>query len=364
MPTPALVVDRTGVILTANRCMIERLQSHSGARSCVGERICRIFARDAEYLMTDLRSAASGGRLIVWLRGASAHGSGRMCFQVTAIPGHTRQAEHFLLVEDRTKPINRVFSELNLRLRQANEEAAETHRKHRQLKANYKVLEQFSMVAAHDLKAPLLNISLLLEFLQEEYGAILDGPAQDLLASAKESASRLQNLISALLRHARSGAADLDIRTIDVAGLVETVRQSLIADLRESGGQIRLVGDLGQVRADADLFGQLLQNILCNALKYRSPQRPPDIRVERVSAADGVEMLVISDNGRGFDPAEKDHLFEPFKRLQNGHRVEGSGVGLSICRTVCDRHGWTIDATGVPDEGATFEIAGIGRKPK
>lgn len=357
---PAMVVDRAGTIQIANRCMTDRLQAHAAARTCLGEPLCEVFARESKYLMTDLRAAASGGRLIVWLRGAAPEGSGRMCFQVTAMPGHTRAAEYFLLVEDRMKPVSHVFSELNTKLRQAHEEAAETHRKHRQLKANYEVLEQFSLVAAHDLKAPLLNISLLLEFLQEEYGAILDGPAQDLVTSAKQSATRLQNLISALLRHARSGAADLDIETIDVAGVVEDVRQSLSADLRDTGGQIRVVDDLGQVRADAELFGQLLQNILSNALKYRAPDRPPEIRIERVADDAGVGKLVISDNGRGFDPAEKATLFLPFKRLQNVHMVEGSGVGLSICRTVCDRHGWTIDATGVQGHGATFEIAGIG----
>ncbi len=355
----ALVVDRDGTVMISNAGMNAKLRQHTGETSCLDQPLHAIFARDAEYLMTDLRTAASGGRLIMWLRGGSERLSGRMCFHVTAIPGTHRRAEHFLLVEDKTKSMSRMFSEINVRLRLANEQTAETHRKHLQLKENYATLEQFSLVAAHDLKAPLLNISLLLEFLQEEYGAILDGPAQDLVLAAKESATRLQNLISSLLNHARSGAADLRLQTFDVAQAVDKVRQSLAAELREADGEIRMVGNLGTVRADPDLFGQLLQNTISNAIKYRHPSRPPVIRIERVRQNERPSKLVISDNGRGFDPTEKDRLFEPFKRLIPKKQVEGSGVGLAICKTVCKRHGWNIEANGVPDVGASFSIVGI-----
>lgn len=364
MPMPALVVDRAGTILLVNRAMAQKVENRCGSLVGSGQTLGDMFARDAEYLMTDLRTAASGGRLITWLRNAVEDASGRMCFRVVAISQGPGRAGQYLLIEDRAKTFSRVFNELNVRLRRAHEEAAEAHRKHRQLKENYRVLEQFSLVAAHDLKAPLLNIALLLEFLQEEYGAILDGPAQDLLVAAKESATRLQRLISALLTHARSGAKDLKIRAIDVAESVETVRKLLAAELREADGEIRVIGSLGKVQADPDQFDQLLQNLISNSLKYRTTSRSPVIRIERVTEPGQSDRLVISDNGRGFDPTEKDRLFEPFKRLHSGAEISGSGVGLSICKTVCERHGWSIDATGIPDVGASFEISGLDRRSK
>ncbi len=361
LPVPALVVDRAGTVRMINRSMSQKVEQLSGKPGRVGHRLSELFARDEEFLMTDLRAAASGGRLITWLRDAIEDVSGRMCFRVVVMSNGTRSADCYLLIEDKTKPFSRVFTELNVRLRRANEEAAEAHRDHRQLKENYRILEQFSLVAAHDLKAPLLNISMLLDFLQEEYEDLFDAPAQDLVLAAKDSANRLQQLISALLRHARSGAADLNFTTIDVAEAVDAVNRLLAVELKDAGGQIRIVGELGEVEADPDQFGQLLQNIISNALNYRSPARAPLIRIERITHSGKSDSLVITDNGRGFDPAEKDGLFEPFKRLKSTADISGTGIGLAICTTVCERHGWSLDATGIPDVGASFEIGGLGR---
>ncbi len=359
LPIPAMVVDRAGRLLLVNGNMQEKVEEITGRRLRSGPLLDELFARDMDHLLADVRAAGGGGRLIAWLRGAHEGVSGRMCFRVVVISRDARRADYYLLVEDKTKSFSRIFTELNVRLRRANEDAAEAHRKHGQLKENYRMLEQFSLVAAHDLKAPLLNIALLLEFLQEEYGAILDGPAQDLVVAAKESAGRLQELISALLSHARSGAADLKIATIEIAKTVETVKKLLAVELRESGGEIRIIGDLGEVQADPNQFGQLIQNLVSNALSYRSLARSPVIRIERISDGRNIDRLIISDNGRGFDPKDKDRLFVPFKRLDPNAKDGGTGVGLSICKTVCDRHGWTIHATGIPHVGATFEIGGL-----
>ncbi|MEM0944266.1 MAG: ATP-binding protein, partial [Pseudomonadota bacterium] len=209
--------------------------------------------------------------------------------------------------------------------------------------------------AAHDLKSPLRHVSGVLTVLEEDHGADLPGEARDLVEEARSSAERMQSLMVTLLAHARSGAAPLAMERLDLAELVADVEAELAEGLRETDGRVEIAAPLGYASGDRVLVRQLLANLIGNSVKYRAPDRAPVIRISVERFSDGLRLWV-RDNGMGFDNAFAERIFEPFNRLHAANEVEGSGVGLATCRTICRRHGWRISAEGIPGEGAAFRI--------
>ncbi|MEM6907004.1 MAG: ATP-binding protein, partial [Pseudomonadota bacterium] len=216
-------------------------------------------------------------------------------------------------------------------------------------------MERFTQAAAHDLKSPLRHVSGVLTVLEEDHGADLPGEARDLVEEARSSAERMQSLMVTLLAHARSGAAPLAMERLDLAELVADVEAELAEGLRETGGRVEIAAPLGYASGDRVLVRQLLANLIGNSVKYRAPDRAPVIRISVERFSDGLRLWV-RDNGMGFDNAFAERIFEPFNRLHASNEVEGSGVGLATCRTICRRHGWRISAEGIPGEGAAFRI--------
>ncbi len=138
----------------------------------------------------------------------------------------------------------------------------------------------------------------------------------------------------------------------------------------QTGGQVT-VGDLPIVEADPTQMRQLLQNLLGNALKFHRPGYPPLVQIgadirQPAPARDGgtsewlsgqeVCTLIVTDNGIGFDARYGERIFGVFQRLHGRSEYDGTGIGLAICRTIAERHGGTIVATSVPDQGATFTV--------
>ena len=127
--------------------------------------------------------------------------------------------------------------------------------------------------------------------------------------------------------------------------------------IHESRAEVTVdVADI-MVRADRLQATRLVENILSNALKYCRPGEPPCVKIV-FSQAEGRWRLTVEDKGVGFDPMRASELFEPFKRLHTQDRYAGSGIGLAVCRTIAQRHGWTLTARSTPSVGSTFEIAG------
>ncbi|MWD29188.1 hypothetical protein E0K89_017040 [Aquicoccus sp. SCR17] len=292
-----------------------------------------------------------------------SRGAGGLTFRVTPARRTKAGPVRYMLVQDTARPSTQAFADLNLKMRDANEEAARQRRLYHGLQETYRELEQFSYAAAHDLKAPLRNISLLLGFLKEDHGADLPPPALEMVEEAGGAARRLQSLIDALLGHARLGTEALNRVPTDLDEMLDGVAAHLAANLAEAGGQLCRAGRLGVVMADRKLLNQLLENLVGNALKYCAPDRPPRITVSYELPEGGRATLRIRDNGIGFDPAESETIFTPFQRLHSKPGVEGSGIGLATCRNICNRHGWTLGASGVPGEGATFSISGLEPAP-
>ena len=216
-------------------------------------------------------------------------------------------------------------------------------------------LNQFAFVASHDLQEPLRKIQQFSGFLVEDDRDALSEDGRYHLKVIVEAAERMSTLIRDLLQYSRASRNRLDREDVALDAVLAQVRDDLELPLAESGTTLG-IGPLPNVSGDPTLLLQLFTNLIGNAVKYRDPARAlrVDVRHER---RDGDSVIVVEDNGIGFDPLYARKVFEPFARLHANKDYQGSGIGLAICATVCHKHGWRIEADGRPDEGATFSIA-------
>jgi PAS domain S-box-containing protein len=214
-------------------------------------------------------------------------------------------------------------------------------------------LEQFAYVTAHDLQEPLRGISAMSELLQRRYGAQLDEGANELIGHIVGSASRMGNLIGDLLQYSKAAnSAEVPRTTVATNSAVEWAANNLKQAIEESGAILE-TGDLPAVRGDMVNLVQLFQNLIANAIKYRSSRRP---RIT-ISAArqDRQWAFSVADNGIGIPPAYHRTIFGMFKRL-HGSQYQGTGIGLALCRRIVERHGGRVWVESEPGRGATFKF--------
>lgn len=234
---------------------------------------------------------------------------------------------------------------------------AQLEEKRAELLRSNKGLKEFTFIASHDLQEPLRKISSSASIVREDYADKIDQDGQHLLKIMADAATDMRSLIVDLLEYARIENADIKHEDVDLGAVLTRVTANIDNSVPDTGARIDLVG-LPHVWADARQVEQLFQNLVENALKYRHPQRKPEISVKFQPAApnDHYAHLELSDNGIGFEDAYAETIFEPFRRLHSRSEISGSGIGLSICRAVCERQGWQISASATDGEGAVFTI--------
>lgn len=212
-------------------------------------------------------------------------------------------------------------------------------------------LERFAYVASHDLKEPLRMVSSFCGLLQERYADKLDEQANEFIRFAVDGATRMHGLIEDLLKMSQTGTTDLIAETVEVSGVVNDVKTNLGPLIAETGAEITC-DDLPMVVGDRTLLTQLFQNLVSNAIKFRS-DKTPVITIESTSR--GAEhAFSVSDNGIGFDLKHNEKIFEVFKTLHARDKFEGNGIGLSICKKVVERHGGKIWVDSMPGQGSSF----------
>jgi two-component system sensor kinase FixL len=220
-------------------------------------------------------------------------------------------------------------------------------------------LQDFAFVASHDLQEPLRKIRAFTDRVQTRCAEQLDETAQDYLTRASQAAARMQVLIDDLLTLSRVSSRGRPFEMVDLNALAATVLDDLDTRLEASGGKVEL-RDLPTLQCDATQLRQLLQNLVANALKFRSPLRAPEVRVSATPARlDGERPgweIRVCDNGIGFDPKYAERIFAPFQRLHGRQEYEGTGIGLAIVRRIVERHRGSIHAEGRPDQGACFVV--------
>ncbi|HVE11804.1 MAG TPA: ATP-binding protein, partial [Elusimicrobiota bacterium] len=221
-------------------------------------------------------------------------------------------------------------------------------------------LEQFAYVASHDLQEPLRKILLFSERLRG--GAQrLEPAARDSLARIESSAQRMRHLIDAILRLSKVMRGQVVVEPVALDAVAREALADLEERLAETGGAVE-VGPLPRMRVDAEQMRQLFQNLLSNALKFRRPEEAPRIAISSRKLAGGLVEIAVADNGIGFEEKYLDRIFKPFQRLHPMGVYEGSGIGLSICQKIVERHGGMITARSAPGKGTTFLITLPGRQ--
>lgn len=222
-----------------------------------------------------------------------------------------------------------------------------------ELKDANEALENFALIASHDLKSPLAAVQGLLATTIERPEQPLSDRDRDLLGRALDQTASLASSVDGLLALSRARTQALARQPVNLAELLDDVARILEHDITAVGATIHH-GDLPTVEGDATLLRLLVQNLVANALKFRCPDRPPVLEVD--AARQGAWWrITFSDNGRGFAPGDAEAIFELFGRTGDGRRIDGAGIGLATCRKILERHGGTIH--GEPrDRGARFVV--------
>jgi PAS domain S-box-containing protein len=222
------------------------------------------------------------------------------------------------------------------------------------LEQSNRELEDFAYVASHDLQEPLRKIQAFGDLLRAKHAAALPEQGRDYIERMQAAAKRMQILINDLLSFSRVTTKAQPFVRVDLGQVAAEVVKDLETRTHESGGRIT-VGAMPVIEADPLQMRQLLQNLAGNALKFHRPDVPPVVDVHG-AVEDGLCRITVSDNGIGFEEKYAERIFTMFERLHARARYEGTGIGLSICRKIAERHGGEIVAHGRVDEGATFVV--------
>jgi light-regulated signal transduction histidine kinase (bacteriophytochrome) len=212
-------------------------------------------------------------------------------------------------------------------------------------------LEQFASAASHDLKEPLLAITIDLKLLKKRYGGKLDPEADKFIVETIDEAKWMQTLISDMLSYSRVGISGKPFVQTDCAAILNRTLSNLRIPLEQSGAVVTH-DPLPKVMADPIQLNQLLQNLISNAIKFHGEEKPHiHISVKRK----GKEWVFsVSDNGIGIPAEHSERIFEIFQRLHNKKEYPGTGIGLATCKKIVERHGGHIWIESEIGKGSTF----------
>lgn len=284
---------------------------------------------------------------------ATARGSDELGVLVDAF---NEMLEEIQRRDDRLLAANRTLGQRTQELARKNEE-----------------VEAFVYIVSHDLRAPLVNLQGFSRELQLSCDTLVHHLAgaplpEGTLAAVRElteveipsslrfisaSTAKFERLINALLQLSRSGRRELRPEALDMNALVATTLDSLQRSIEESGTEI-VVGSLPAAVADATAVGQLLSNLVTNALRYLQPGRAGRIELGG-GPENGANRYYVKDNGVGIPPAAQKRLFQVFQRFRPD-LAEGEGIGLATVKRIVDRHGGRIWVESTEGTGTTFHF--------
>lgn len=220
-----------------------------------------------------------------------------------------------------------------------------------ELERSNRDLEAFAYAASHDLQEPLRNVANYCELLGVRYKGRLGADADDYIHFAVDGARRMRALIEGLLNYSRVGAKGAAFRQVSMESALTQALDNLSRGISETKATI-IRKPLPAVRGDELQLTLLLQNLIGNALKFKSAAPPVvTISAEREAAS---WRFSIADNGIGIEPQYVDKLFTIFQRLHSRKEYPGTGIGLALCKKIVERHGGRIGAESRSGEGSTF----------
>lgn len=226
-----------------------------------------------------------------------------------------------------------------------------------ELEKSNQELERFAYIASHDLKEPLRMISSYTQILQKRYQGKLDHDANDFIHYIVDGVKRMQSMINGLLEYSRVGRSHDLNQKFSALEVIEDACKNLEFQINETKGSIlfRLDSKI-QLQGDRILFIQLFQNLISNALKFCITKKP---QIEISFYEDRIKQKLlfwVKDNGIGIKPEHQNQIFNLFQRLHERNKIEGTGIGLSLCKKIIQIHRgriWVVSQYGV---GSTFFI--------
>lgn len=259
-------------------------------------------------------------------------------------------------IEDRRLSEQKI-KKLNLQLLENNE----------QLKNTIEELDRFAYVASHDLQEPLRKILIFSDKLEQGYRSTLNTEAVSYLDKIVKSSERMHQLINDLLKFSRYTNDNFGFERTDLNVILKDVLSDVELDIQKKNATLE-IGELPVIWAIPSQMRQVFQNLISNSLKFAREGVDPLIRIHG-QAKKGEEIpgnqkpanerfyqITFQDNGIGFDAKYAKEIFVVFKRLHSYHDFEGTGIGLSICKKIIEKHNGFITADGAINEGATFTI--------
>lgn len=216
-------------------------------------------------------------------------------------------------------------------------------------------LAEFAYAAGHDLQEPLRTLTAYTQLLNRRFGGQIDSTAAEYFRFISEGSSRMKKLIDDLLEYARVTDKSTHVQQqADCNSAIESARDNLAASVSEAGATIDWES-LPPIAVDLTQLTQLFQNVIGNAIKYRSPEGAPRVQITAVRRGDYWQFNV-SDNGIGFEQQYAEQIFGVFKRLQQRTSASGTGIGLALCRRIVEHYGGRIWAVSQPGVGSTFSF--------
>ncbi|MDO8184174.1 ATP-binding protein [Conexibacter sp. JD483] len=225
----------------------------------------------------------------------------------------------------------------------------------RELQRSNTELEQFAYVASHDLQEPLRKVASFCQLLEKRYKGQLDERGDQYIEFAVDGAKRMQQLINDLLSFSRVGRVTTELEVVELDDVLRHALTSLAAAIEESGAEVVVPESLPPVRGEASLLAGVFQNLVGNALKFRSRDVPPRIEVAIARVGDEWQFAV-TDNGIGIEPDYAERIFMIFQRLHPKDVYAGTGIGLAMCRKIIEYHGGRIWLDTDAGAGTTFRF--------
>lgn len=229
-------------------------------------------------------------------------------------------------------------------------------------------LEEFAYATSHDMKEPLRKVHLYNSYIMENQANVMDKKSREFLDRSVDAVKRMMLLIDNILAYSKATSRMENLSEVD---LNETVKEVICCakEEQQQAGNIRFeVGELPVINAIPFQCKQLFDNLVNNSLKYRHPGRQTtivithqvvtggEIKDRKTDPKKAYNRISVNDNGIGFEPVFNDKVFEIFQRLSNFSEAKGTGIGLSICKKIMQNHLGFITASGIPGEGACFNL--------
>ena len=223
----------------------------------------------------------------------------------------------------------------------------------REIERSYRELEQFAYTASHDLQAPVRRITKFLELLQMELQDSLPERSKDYLERALKGAAHMRGLIQDLLDYSLIGGAQHTLEPVNLEDVLKEVLGQLEVMIMNAKATIE-VNDLPKVLGNQTFLQQLFQNLIANAIKFRGEQ---PLKVKIFARCKGAKCIVtVKDNGMGIPDDAFEKIFGIFQRVDNGTQIEGTGIGLALCKKIVELHEGRIWVDSIVNEGTAFHF--------